>query len=54
MIVLAGLVGGAVYGAVRARSRGGRGLDQAQYATGYGIAFGLLGMFATIAIERMM
>lgn len=54
MIVLAGLFGGAVLGALRARSRGGKPLDQAQYATGYGIAFGLLGMFVTIGLERML
>lgn len=54
MIVIAGLVLGAIGGALRARSRGGKPLDQAQYATGYGIAFGLVGMFVTIALERAM
>jgi hypothetical protein len=54
MIVIAGLVLGAIGGALRARSRGGKALDQAQYAAGYGIAFGLLGMFVTIGLERML
>lgn len=54
MIVLAGLAGGAIYGTILARRRGGRPLDRLQYAAGYGIAFGLLGMFATIALERML
>jgi hypothetical protein len=52
MIVLAGLAGGAVYGALLAKRRGGRPLDQAQYAAGFAIAFGLLGMFLTIALAR--
>lgn len=54
MIVLAGVAGGALYGAVLARRRGGRRLDQLQYAAGFAIAFGLMGMFATIALERML
>jgi hypothetical protein len=53
MIVLAGLVLGALVGAGVARRRGGRPLDQAQYAAGYGIAFGILSVFLTIAIARM-
>lgn len=53
MIVLAGLGFGALMGAATARRRGGRGLDMAQYAAGYGIAFGILGLFLTIAIARM-
>lgn len=54
MIVIAGLVLGAIGGALRARRRGGKPLDQLQYAAGYGIAFGLLGMFVTIGLERML
>ena len=54
MIVLAGVAGGALYGVMLARRRGGRGLDQLQYAAGFAIAFGLVGMFATIALERML
>lgn len=54
MIVLAGLFGGAVLGALRARNRGGKPLDLVQYAAAYGIALGLLGMFVTIGLERML
>lgn len=54
MIVIAGLVLGAVWGAWLARSRKGTGLDIAQYAAGFGIAFALLGMFITIFLERAM
>ncbi|MBD3765181.1 MAG: hypothetical protein IE927_10740 [Rhodobacterales bacterium] len=52
MIVLAGLILGAALGALTARRRGGRTADMLQYGAGYGIALGLLGVFATIAIER--
>ena len=38
MIILAALVFGALTGWSVARRRGGRGLDQLQYAAGYGIA----------------
>ncbi len=54
MIVLAGLVAGAVWGGLTARRRGGNRLDIAQYAAVGGIAGGLLGLFAAIAIERML
>lgn len=54
MIIIAGLIGGGVLGAMTARKRGGKGLDMAQYAAGYGIALGLLGLFLTIVIERML
>ncbi len=54
MFVIAGLVIGAVLGALRARAGGGRALDIAQYAIAHAIAFGLLGMVVTVAIERML
>lgn len=52
VIILAGLVLGALVGAGIARRRGGRGLDQAQYAAGYAIAFGILAVFVTIVLAR--
>ena len=53
MIVLAGLLGGGLYGALLARKREGSRLDMVQYGAGFGIAFGLLGLFVTIFIERL-
>jgi hypothetical protein len=53
MIVIAGLMLGAAVGAYTAKTRGGKTLDLLQYAAGFGIAFGLLGLFLTILIERM-
>lgn len=54
MIVIAGLVLGAIFGAVLAARRGGKRLDILQYAAAFGIAFCLLGLFLTIFIERMV
>jgi hypothetical protein len=55
MLVLAGAVIGAILGALAAIRRGGaRPADIAQYAAGFGIAFGLAGLIATIVIHRMM
>lgn len=54
MIVIAGLLGGAAMGAGLALKRGGSKLDAAQYAAGFGIAFGILGLFITVFIDRMM
>lgn len=53
MIVLAGFLGGAVWGAWLAARRGGRRLDRLHYAAAFAIAFGLLGLFVTILIERL-
>jgi len=54
VIVLAGVLGGALLGAVTAKRRGGNRLDMAQYGAGYAIALGLLGLFVTIFVERML
>ncbi len=54
MIILAAMMSGALTGTAVARKRGGRGIDQLQYAAGYGIAFTILGVFATIFLDRMI
>lgn len=53
MIVIGGFLIGAVLGTLTAKRRGGKRLDILQYAAGYAIAFTLLGLFATIFIDRM-
>ncbi len=54
MIVIAGLFAGAVLGSVQARRKGGNRLDALQYAAVFAIVGALLGMFLTIAIDRMI
>ena len=53
MIVLVSAGLGILLGIRNARRRNGNRLDMLQYATGYGIAFALLGVFGTLAIERL-
>ncbi len=54
MIVYAALVIGALVGGLRARARKGNRLDIAQYAGVYAIIFGVIAMFITIALNRMI
>lgn len=49
--IILGLIG-AVIGGMTARKRGGNRKDMAQYATGYAIAFALLGFVLTVLIDR--
>jgi hypothetical protein len=51
VFVIAGI--GAILGALAARRRGGRAADMAQYAFGYAVAFGLLGLVGTILYARL-
>jgi hypothetical protein len=54
MIVIGGSVIGALIGWRNATKRGGNRLDIAQYAGVGVIVGGLLGLFATIGVERML
>lgn len=54
MIVIAASILGAIWGGLLARRRGGNRLDIAQYAAGFAILFAILGLFATIFLERML
>ncbi|MFT4151100.1 MAG: hypothetical protein QM656_12960 [Paracoccaceae bacterium] len=54
MIILAFAVFGALLGVLQARRHGGRRLDLWQYAAGYAIAFGLLGLIITVFLARRM
>jgi hypothetical protein len=53
IVIVAFLLGGLWGGAV-ARRRGGSKLDIAQYAAAYGIAFAIVGLFATVILERVL
>jgi len=50
MLVIAGVVLGVAWGVWLARARHGSRLDMAQYGAGFGIAFGILGLFATLLL----
>lgn len=54
MIVLAGILIGAAWGAGLARRRGGGPLDIAQYAAAHAILFGIIGLFLTILLGRVL
>jgi hypothetical protein len=53
VIVVLGLVLGAIVGAWRAHRRRGTGLDMAQWAAVHAILFGLVGLVATIVVGRV-
>lgn len=52
VLVLLALVLGAALGALRAKRRGGKGLDMAQYAAAHAIPLMLLALFVTIYLDR--
>ncbi|GHF56152.1 hypothetical protein [Seohaeicola zhoushanensis] len=54
MIVIGGGLLGLIIGVLTAKKRGGSGADMAQYGAGYGIAFAVVGMIATVILERML
>lgn len=54
MIVVAGLLLGAAWGAMQAKRRGGNRADMAQYGAVGGILGGLAGLFVTIGLERLL
>lgn len=53
MVVIVAFLVGAVFGALRAKKRGGNKLDMAQYGAVYGIALALIATFLTIMITRV-
>ncbi|WP_086052948.1 hypothetical protein [Pseudoruegeria sp. SK021] len=54
MIIIAGAILGGSYGAWLAAKRKGNKYDIAQYAATFAMAFAVIGLFATIFINRMM
>jgi hypothetical protein len=54
MIVLVAAILGALLGIRRARARGGTRADMAQYGAAHAIAFALVALFATIALEGLL
>lgn len=54
MIVGLAVLAGAVLGAYTARARKGTALDIAQYAAGYGIAFGVVALVGTLVLRALL
>ncbi len=54
MVVIGGILLGALLGALSARRRGGKPADLAQYATGFAVAFGLAAWILAIIFERLL
>lgn len=54
MIVIAGALLGAIIGGLTAKRRKGNAADIAQYAVGFAIAFALVGLVATVLIDRAL
>ncbi len=54
MIIIAGFLIGAVWGAIHVRRRGGNGFDIAQFMAVWAILGAILGTFATLVVERML
>lgn len=50
---LVGIIVGALFGAWRARRRGGNRLDMAQWGAVYAILFGLAGLIVAIVFSRI-
>ena len=53
MFVIGGVVIGVIIGVLRARARGGKAADMAQYAAAHAILLGLIGLGVTIAVDRL-
>lgn len=53
MIVIVGIILGAIVGVVLARKGGGKPADIAQYAAASALAFGVVAMIATVLIDRL-
>ncbi|WP_171212708.1 hypothetical protein [Ruegeria sp. HKCCA5426] len=55
MVVVLGMaILGAILGALTARKRNGSTADIAQYASGYGIAFALVGLVLSLILVRLV
>ena len=52
MLIFVGALGGALWGGFLARRRKGARLDIAQYAAAFAIAFAILGLFATVLLDK--
>jgi hypothetical protein len=54
VIVILAFVAGCLWGGILARRRKGGALDIAQYAVAFGMAFAIVGLFATVLVQRLL
>lgn len=54
MLVLVGLILGAIIGAMTAKRRGGNRLDLLQYGAVFALIGAVIGLFVTVGVERML
>ncbi len=54
MLEIVGAVGGAIWGGYLARRRKGNRLDILQYTAASAIAFGVVALFATVVLSRIL
>ena len=54
MLVIIDAIGGAIWGAWLAKKRGGLKKDIAQYAAGFSIFWSIVGLIATVVIDRLI
>jgi hypothetical protein len=54
MFVIGGVILGALSGGLTARKRGGKPADIAQWAAVWAILFGLIGLFVTLFLDRVL
>ena len=54
MIVIGGVLIGAIWGGLLAKRKGGKPADIAQYAAAFAILLGIIGLFITIIVERLV
>lgn len=53
VLVIAGVILGAVLGPMRARQLGGKRIDALHYAAAFALIGALIGLFGTIILHRM-
>ncbi len=54
MLVIGGLLVGAILGPVQAKKRGGNRLDMLQYGVIYAMIFAVFGLIATVITHRLV
>lgn len=54
MVILVAILVGAIFGGLRAKKRKGKTADIAQYAFAHALLFGLIALFVSLILDRMI